>query len=124
MIKTDLCIIGSGPVALFAIFEAGLLNMHCHLIDDGQQKKEDLLDKQLSAILLERISVFKPGFTTGEWVKELIRNENGYYLLVTNKKTKIYCKSLVFSGGNSSAHFEEHIPTPGGWEYVLQNLLS
>ena len=33
MITTDIAIVGAGPVALFAIFEAGLLKLRCHLID-------------------------------------------------------------------------------------------
>ena len=33
MIKTDIIIIGAGPVGLFTVFEAGLLKLRCHLID-------------------------------------------------------------------------------------------
>ena len=33
MIKTDIVIIGAGPVGLFAVFEAGLMKLRCHLID-------------------------------------------------------------------------------------------
>jgi thioredoxin reductase (NADPH) len=33
MIQTDLLIVGAGPVGLFAVFEAGLLKMRCHLVD-------------------------------------------------------------------------------------------
>ena len=33
MITTDILIIGAGPVGLFAVFEAGLVQLHCHLID-------------------------------------------------------------------------------------------
>jgi len=33
MIKTDILIIGAGPTGLFAVFEAGLLKLKCHLID-------------------------------------------------------------------------------------------
>jgi thioredoxin reductase (NADPH) len=33
MIQTDICIIGAGPVGLFAVFEAGLLKMRCHVMD-------------------------------------------------------------------------------------------
>ena len=33
MIQTDITIIGAGPCGLFAVFEAGLLKMKCHLID-------------------------------------------------------------------------------------------
>ena len=32
--KTDVIIIGAGPVGLFAIFDLGLLNLKCHLIDN------------------------------------------------------------------------------------------
>ena len=33
MIKTDILIIGAGPVGIFTVFEAGLLNLKCHIID-------------------------------------------------------------------------------------------
>ena len=33
MIKTDILIIGAGPVGMFAVFEAGLLKLRCYLID-------------------------------------------------------------------------------------------
>ena len=32
--NTDVIIIGAGPVGLFAIFQLGLLNLQCHLIDN------------------------------------------------------------------------------------------
>ena len=32
--KTDVLIIGAGPVGLFAVFELGLLNLKCHLVDN------------------------------------------------------------------------------------------
>ena len=31
--KTDVAIIGAGPVGLFAVFECGMLKMQCHVID-------------------------------------------------------------------------------------------
>ena len=37
MITTDIAIIGAGPTGMFAVFEAGLLKMHCHLIDSLPQ---------------------------------------------------------------------------------------
>ena len=33
MKETDIIIIGAGPTGLFAVFEAGLLRLKCHLID-------------------------------------------------------------------------------------------
>ena len=37
MITTDIIIIGAGPTGLFAVFEAGLLKLRCHLIDSLPQ---------------------------------------------------------------------------------------
>ena len=33
IIKTDVVIVGAGPTGLFAVFELGLLDIKCHLID-------------------------------------------------------------------------------------------
>ncbi len=33
VIKTDAVIVGAGPVGLFAVFELGLVDIKCHLID-------------------------------------------------------------------------------------------
>src|SRR4029077_12507229 len=32
-ITTDVAIVGAGPVGLFAVFELGLLDIRCHLVD-------------------------------------------------------------------------------------------
>jgi thioredoxin reductase (NADPH) len=32
-IETDVVIVGAGPVGLFAVFELGLYDLKCHLID-------------------------------------------------------------------------------------------
>jgi thioredoxin reductase (NADPH) len=34
VVRTDMVIIGAGPVGLFAVFEAGLLGLRCHLVDN------------------------------------------------------------------------------------------
>ena len=31
--RTDVAIIGAGPVGLFAVFECGMLQMRCHVVD-------------------------------------------------------------------------------------------
>ena len=84
MIKTDIIIIGAGPVGLFAVFEAGLMKLKCHLIDAipevGGQLTEiypkkpiydipvypTILAGELINNLMEQASPFKPGFTLGE----------------------------------------------------------
>ena len=101
MIKTDIIIVGAGPVGLFAVFEAGLMNLKCHIIDvvssPGGQLTElypkkpiydipgypKILAGKLIENLLEQAKPFKPGFTLGERADSL--NKNGEYFEVTTK---------------------------------------
>src|SRR5215218_8662081 len=80
VIKTDMVIIGAGPVGLFAVFEAGLLGMKCHLVDNldkiGGQCAELYPEKPIYDIpaiprcngqglvdsLMEQIRPFEPVF--------------------------------------------------------------
>lgn len=82
MIKTDILIIGAGPTGLFAVFEAGLLNLKCHLIDalaqPGGQCSEiypkkpiydipaypEILAGDLTEKLLEQIQAIQARFYT------------------------------------------------------------
>ena len=105
MIETDIIIIGAGPTGLFAVFEAGLLKLRCHLIDSlpqpGGQCSEiypkkpiydipsqpeilagDLVDK-----LMEQIEPFQPGFTLGETAKYIKKKSDGSFIVTTDKYT-------------------------------------
>jgi thioredoxin reductase (NADPH) len=117
MIETDICIIGAGPVGLFSVFEAGLLKMRCHLIDAlpqiGGQLSEIYPKKPIYDIpglpevnaqdlvdnLKKQIAPFKPSFTLGERVEQLVRNDDGSFELVTSDKTTIHCKVVVIAAG-------------------------
>lgn len=117
MIKTDICIIGAGPTGLFAVFEAGLLKMRCHLIDAlpqiGGQLSEVYPHKPIYDIpgyptinaqelidrLMDQASAFKPTFTLGERVETLLKQEDGSYIIKTNEDTSIYCQVIVIAGG-------------------------
>lgn len=117
MIQTDICIIGAGPVGLFAVFEAGLLKMRCHVIDAlpkiGGQLTEIyprkpiydipgypmVLAEDLIKNLLVQIEPFKPSFTLGERVETFVREEDGSFLLTTSTGTEIACKAVVIAGG-------------------------
>ncbi|PSL02562.1 NAD(P)/FAD-dependent oxidoreductase [Cecembia rubra] len=117
MITTDICIIGAGPVGLFAVFEAGLLKMRCHLVDYlpqvGGQLSEIYPQKPIYDIpgypevkaqelvdnLMEQIKPFQPTFTLGERVEHLNKQEDGSYILVTNENTQIHAKVIVIAGG-------------------------
>ncbi len=117
MITTDIGIIGAGPAGLFAVFEAGLLKMHCHLIDSlpqvGGQLSEVYPQKpiydipgypainaqELADNLMEQIAPFHPGFTLGERVETLEKLANSTWLIRTSDGTEITCKVVVIAGG-------------------------
>jgi thioredoxin reductase (NADPH) len=117
MIITDIAIIGAGPTGMFAVFEAGLLKMHCHLIDSlpqtGGQLSEIYPQKPIYDIpgypainaqelvdkLEEQIAPFHPGYTLGERVETLQKQDDGTWLIGTNEGTQISCKAVVIAGG-------------------------
>lgn len=117
MITTDICIIGAGPVGLFAVFEAGLLKMRCHLVDVlpqiGGQLTEiyprkpiydipgypEIKAEELVGNLAAQISPFKPGFTLGEKVTGVVHKSEGGFEVTTSDDTTIACKVIVIAGG-------------------------
>jgi thioredoxin reductase (NADPH) len=131
MIKTDICIIGAGPVGLFAVFEAGLLKLRCHLVDalpqvGGQLSeiypKKPIYDipgfpsvnaQELVDNLMQQIAPFKPSFTLGERVDGLTKQEDGSFLLTTSDGTEIHAGVVVIAAGLGS--FEPRKP-------VIENL--
>ncbi|WP_187264129.1 NAD(P)/FAD-dependent oxidoreductase [Pontibacter beigongshangensis] len=126
MIQTDICIVGAGPVGLFAVFEAGLLKMRCHVVDAlpavGGQLSEiypkkpiydipgfpEVLAGDLVKNLEKQIAPFHPTFTLGERVEELQKQEDGSFVVTTSDSTKIACKVVVIAGGLGS--FEPRKP--------------
>ena len=53
----DVVIIGAGPVGLFAVFECGMLKLHCHVVDTF-----DAIGGQCSALYPEKPIYDIPGF--------------------------------------------------------------
>ncbi len=116
-VKTDICIIGAGPVGLFAVFEAGLLKMRCHVMDAlpqiGGQLSEiypkkpiydipgypEIMAQDLVDNLTQQIAPFSPTFTLGERVEQLEKLEDGSFRLTTNEHTEVQCKVIVIAGG-------------------------
>lgn len=126
MIKTDMLIIGAGPTGLFAVFEAGLLKLKCHLIDalpqPGGQCSEiypkkpiydipafpEILAGDLVDNLMEQIRPFEPGFTLGERAETIEKLEDGSFVVTTNEGTKHNAPVVVIAGGLGS--FEPRKP--------------
>jgi len=132
MITTDITIIGAGPVGLFAVFEAGLLKMRCHLIDylpqAGGQLSEiypkkpiydipgypTVLAQELVDNLLKQAEPFKPAFTLGERVESLEKIGERDFIITTNMGTKISSQVVVIAGGLGC--FEPRKPEVKGLE--------
>ena len=145
MIQTDIIIIGSGPVGLFTVFEAGLLKLRCHLIDSLPQPGGQLIEiypkkpiydipgypiinaGELVDKLMEQIAVFKPAFTLGETVVRMAEKENNQFLVTTNKGTEHRAPVVILAGGlgvfeprkppiENLVQFEER-----GVEYIIKD---
>lgn len=126
MIKTDILIIGAGPTGLFAVFEAGLLKLKCHLIDalpqPGGQCSEiypkkpiydipgfpELLAGELVDNLMEQIKPFQPGFTFGERAERIEKQDDDTFIVTTNKGTMHQAPIIAIAGGLGS--FEPRKP--------------
>ncbi|TNJ46200.1 NAD(P)/FAD-dependent oxidoreductase [Tamlana fucoidanivorans] len=145
MIKTDILIIGAGPTGLFTVFEAGLLKLKCHLIDalpqPGGQCSEiypkkpiydipgfpEILAGDLTKNLLEQGKQFEPGFTLGERAETIDKQEDGSFIVTTNKGTKHHAPVVAIAGGLGS--FEPRKPAiegivdyeDNGVEYIIKD---
>jgi thioredoxin reductase (NADPH) len=77
MKKTDIIIIGAGPVGLFTVFEAGLLKLKCHLIDSLPQT-----GGQLTEIYPKKPIYDIPGYPTvnaGALIDNLMEQLKRYF---------------------------------------------
>ena len=145
MIQTDILIIGAGPTGLFTVFEAGLLKLKCHLIDalpqPGGQCSEiypkkpiydipaypEILAGDLTDRLMEQIKQFEPGFTLGERADTIEKQEDGTFIVTTNKGTQHQAPVVAIAGGLGS--FEPRKPQihnisffeDKGVEYIIKD---
>ena len=137
MIKTDILIIGAGPTGLFTVFEAGLLKLKCHLIDalpqPGGQCSEiypkkpiydipgfpEILAGDLTTNLLEQGKQFEPGFTLGERAETIEKQEDGSFIVTTNKGTQHQAPVVAIAGGLGS--FEPRKPLIDNIAYFEDN---
>ncbi len=120
VIETDVVIIGAGPVGLFAVFELGLLDIKCHLIDildrPGGQCAELYPEKPIYDIpgfpivtgqglvdnLMQQIAPFGPQFHLSRIVNTLTKEEDGRFRLTTDADETFLCKVVVVAAGGGS----------------------
>ena len=135
IIDTDVVIVGAGPVGLFAVFELGLLDIRCHLIDilpkAGGQCAELYPEKPIYDIpgfpsvtgqalvdkLMEQIEPFKPTFHHGEMVTAITTlgtAETPSFRVETSYGKAFTCKAIVIAAGGGS--FQPKKPPIAGIE--------
>ena len=116
-IETDIVIIGAGPVGLFTVFEAGLLGLNCHLIDNldkvGGQCIELYPEKPIYDIpgvanqtgkehidaLLEQIKPFDYVTHLNQRVDVLEELPDNFWRVVTSENTEFKTKNVFIAAG-------------------------
>ncbi len=115
--KTDVVIIGAGPVGLFAIFELGMLKLKAHVVDSldmagGQcaalYPEKPIYDipaypEILAGNLVERLSEqaapFEPIYHLGQQATGLNRGEDGLWHVETSAGVKIAAHAVIIAAG-------------------------
>ncbi|HJD56339.1 MAG TPA: NAD(P)/FAD-dependent oxidoreductase [Rickettsia endosymbiont of Pyrocoelia pectoralis] len=119
MHNTDILIIGAGPVGLFAVFQAGMLGMKCHVIDaqeavGGQcitlYPEKPIYDipaypKIAAAELIKQLELqaapFNPVYHLNQQAVEL-KKANGFFEVTTLTNTIIRSKVIIIAAGAGS----------------------
>ncbi|MBX2837352.1 MAG: NAD(P)/FAD-dependent oxidoreductase [Gammaproteobacteria bacterium] len=119
-ISTDVVIIGAGPVGLFQVFELGLQNLECQVVDAlpyaGGQCAELYPDKpiydipaipmctglELTNSLLEQIKPFDPTLHFDQTVSVLEKRGEHEFFVATEKGLEFHCKAIVIAAGAGS----------------------
>jgi thioredoxin reductase (NADPH) len=119
MIKTDVLIIGAGPVGLFVVQQLGLIGLKAEVVDNlnkiGGQCIELYPDKPIYDIpavpectgesltknLSEQIEPFKTNFHLNERVQEISKEKNNWKI-VTSKDKIFISPNIIIAGGVGS----------------------
>jgi thioredoxin reductase (NADPH) len=114
---TDIVIVGAGPVGLFAVFEAGMLKMRCHVVDaldmiGGQcaalYPEKPIFDipgharidgQALVEKLAEQAAPFAPVYHLGQQVTALSPGDGGGWRVATSKGVTIDCRAIIVAAG-------------------------
>lgn len=115
---TDIAIIGAGPVGLFTVFQAGMLNMRAHVFDcldqiGGQcstlypQKPiydipayPSISGAELINNLAAQCAPFEPQYHLGHSIEQITQDPSGGFVVTTSAKLSIHAKYVVIAGGS------------------------
>jgi len=115
--RTDVAIIGAGPVGLFAVFECGMLDIACHVVDaldeaGGQCSAlypekpiydipgyPEIMAADLISKLEQQAAPFDPTYHLGQQVVSLRRADDGRWLVETASDTRIDARAIIIAAG-------------------------
>ncbi len=133
-LSTDVIIVGAGPVGLFAVFELGLLNLKCHLIDNldrpgGQctqlypekpiydiPSRPRVTGQELVDDLVTQAKPFDPVFHLSQQAERLERMDDGRWQVTTSVGTRLVAPVVVLAAGSGS-FVPKRPPIPDVAEY-------
>ncbi|OEY87181.1 ferredoxin--NADP(+) reductase [Wolbachia pipientis] len=116
--ETDIVVIGAGPVGIFTAFQAGMLDMRCHIVDVLSQAggqcitlypEKPIYDipgypiisaQELIKQLFIQASPFDPVYHFDQKVKQISSYTDKRFIILTSKGTEIKCKAVVIAAGN------------------------
>jgi len=116
-IETDVCIVGAGPVGLFAVFECGMLRMRATVVDaldaiGGQcialypekpiydvPAHPSITGAGLIEQLLAQAAPFRPQFRLGRQVTGFMREEDGRLRVFTSAGETILSRAMIVAAG-------------------------
>jgi len=119
MIKTDVLVVGAGPVGLFAVHQLGIIGLKAEVVDNldkiGGQCIElypdkpiydipgipECTGKELTKSLLEQIKPFQTNFHLNERV-QTVSKEKENWRITTNKNKIFIAPNIIIAGGVGS----------------------
>ena len=136
--QTEVVVVGAGPCGIFQVFELGLLDIKCDVVDSlqgvGGQCSTLYADKpiydipgypvvgaqQLVDLLQQQSSPFEPRYHLGQQVTH-VSKRNGRFDVVTSSGTEFDAGAIVIAGG-LGAFDARPLRTPGASKYEGVNL--
>jgi thioredoxin reductase (NADPH) len=133
IVRTDVVVVGAGPVGLFAVFECGMLGIKCHVVDAlealGGQCSALYPEKPIydipgypridAATLVERLAEqaapFHPAYHLNQRVERLSRRD-GRWLVETSVGARLDAAAVIVAAG-AGAFGPNRPPLPGIEQY-------
>ncbi len=118
--NVDICIVGGGPVGIFAAFQIGMLDMTSAIVESlpylgGQcsalypekpifdiPAHPEITGENLIQNLISQVQRFDPVILLNHSLESVLQQPDGNFVIQTSLQTKINCKAIVLAVGHGS----------------------